>query len=92
MKSPAKQLALIEKIREDIAAGRYRNDLCLPTEAEYSVLFHVSRQTVRKALNFVLADKVDTVLETALVHKDADNKHEVIMPVSGKKSRPEIRQ
>ena len=48
--------------------------------------------TVRKALNFVLADKVDTVLETALVHKDADNKHEVIMPVSGKKSRPEIRQ
>ena len=51
MKSPAKQLALIEKIREDIAAGRYRNDLCLPTEAEYSVLFHVSRQTVRKALN-----------------------------------------
>ena len=51
MKSPTKQLALIEKIREDIAAGRYRNDLCLPTEAEYSVLFHVSRQTVRKALN-----------------------------------------
>ena len=48
--------------------------------------------TVRKALNFVLADKVDTVLETALVHKDSDNKHEVIMPVSGKKSRPEIRQ
>lgn len=48
--------------------------------------------TVRKALNFVLADKVDTVLETALVHKDTDNKHEVIMPVSGKKSRSEIRQ
>lgn len=48
--------------------------------------------TVRKALNFVLADKVDTVLETALVHKDSDNKHEVIMPVSGKKSRSEIRQ
>ena len=47
---------------------------------------------MRKALNFVLADKVDTVLETALVHKDSDNKHEVIMPVSGKKSRPEIRQ
>ena len=49
-------------------------------------------QGLRKALNFVLADKVDTVLETALVHKDSDNKHEVIMPVSGKKSRSEIRQ
>ena len=48
--------------------------------------------TVRKALNFVLADKVDTVLETALVHKDAELKPEVIMPVSGKKARPGIRQ
>ena len=48
--------------------------------------------TVRKALNFVLADKVDKVLETALAHRDAENKHEVIMPVSGKKSRPGIRQ
>ncbi len=47
--------------------------------------------TVRKALNFVLADKVDTVLETALVHKDTV-KPEVIMPVSGKKARPGIRQ
>ena len=36
MKSPTKQLALIEIIREDIAAGRYRNDLRMPTEAEYS--------------------------------------------------------
>ncbi len=47
---------------------------------------------VRKALNFVLADKVDTVLETALVHKDAELKPEVIMPVQSKKSRPGIRQ
>ena len=47
---------------------------------------------VRKALSFVLADKVDTVLETALAHKEADSKPEVIMPVSGKKSRPGIRQ
>ena len=47
---------------------------------------------VRKALNFVLADKVDNVLETALAHKDADSKPDVIMPVSGKKSRPGIRQ
>ncbi len=48
--------------------------------------------TVRKALNFVLADKIDTVLETALAHKEAEAKPEVIMPVSGKKSRPGIRQ
>ena len=47
---------------------------------------------VRKALNFVLADRVDTVLETALAHKDAENKPDVILPVSGKKSRPGIRQ
>ncbi len=48
--------------------------------------------TVRKALNFVFADKVDTVLETALLHKDAEAKPEVIMAVQGKKSRPGIRQ
>ncbi len=48
--------------------------------------------TVRKALNFVFADKVDTVLETALLHKDAETKPEVIMTVQGKKSRPGIRQ
>ncbi len=48
--------------------------------------------TVRKTLNFVLADKIDTVLETALAHKEAEAKPEVIMPVSGKKSRPGIRQ
>ena len=48
--------------------------------------------TVRKALNFVFADKVDTVLETALLHKDAEAKPEVIMTVQGKKSRPGIRQ
>ena len=92
MKHPVKQIAVMTHIMEDIQSGRYADGSRMPTEAEYSELFRVSRQTVRKALNFVLADKVDTVLETALVHKDADNKHEVIMPVSGKKSRPEIRQ
>lgn len=48
--------------------------------------------TVRAALNFVLADKVDKVLETALVRKDSEAKAEIIMPMQGKKSRPGIRQ
>ena len=60
MKSPTKQLALMKKIREDIAAGRYRDDLRLPTEAEYSELYRVSRQTVRKALNALEAEAVIT--------------------------------
>ncbi len=47
---------------------------------------------VRSELSFVLADKVDTVLEAALVHKESESKPEVIMPVAGKKSRPGIRQ
>lgn len=47
---------------------------------------------VRSALNFVLADSADKVLETALVRKDPDVKNDVILPVQGKKSRPGIRQ
>lgn len=47
-----------------------------------------STRRVRKALNFVLADKVGTVLETALVHKDADNKHEVHNACFGQKKPP----
>lgn len=48
--------------------------------------------TVRSALNFVLADSADKVLESALVRKDSEPKGEVILPVQGKKSRPRIRQ
>ena len=48
--------------------------------------------TVRAALNFVLADKVDKVLETALVRKDPEAKTEIIMPMQGKKTRAGIRQ
>lgn len=48
--------------------------------------------TVRKALNFVLTDSADKVLETALVHVDADSRAEVIMPVAAKKPRTGIRQ
>ena len=62
------------------------------TIKELSAACGLSVSTVRKALNFVLADKVAKVLEPALAHKDAENKPEVIMQVSGKKSRPGIRQ
>lgn len=48
--------------------------------------------TVRAALNFVLADSVDKVLETALVRHESEAKADVIMPVAGKKSRPGLRQ
>ena len=47
---------------------------------------------VRSALNFVLADSADKVLESALVRKDSEPKGEVILSVQGKKSRPRIRQ
>ena len=48
--------------------------------------------TVRAALNFVLADNVDKVLEAALVRHESEAKTDVIMPVAGKKSRPGLRQ
>ena len=48
--------------------------------------------TVRSALNFVLADKVDKVLEAALVRHESEAKADVIMPVAGKKQRPGLRQ
>ena len=47
---------------------------------------------MRAALNFVLADKVDKVLETALVRKDPEAKAEIIMPMQGNKTRAGIRQ
>lgn len=51
---------------------------------------------VRQALNFVLADSADKVLEAALVRAEAEPDikadAEVMVPVSGKKSRTGIRQ
>lgn len=48
--------------------------------------------TVRAALNFVLADSVDKVLEAALVRHESEAKADVIMTVASKKSRPGLRQ
>ena len=50
MKHPVKQTAVMTHIMEDIQSGRYADGSRMPTEAEYSELFRVSRQTVRKAL------------------------------------------
>ena len=48
--------------------------------------------TVRSALNFVLADHVDKVLDVALLRKDDEAVSEHIMHVPTKKSRADIRQ
>ncbi len=48
--------------------------------------------TVKAALNFVLADNVDKVLEVALLPKDEAVMGEVIMPVKTKNQHSEIRQ
>ena len=50
MKQPVKQTTVMAHILEDIQNGRYADGSRMPTEAEYSELFRVSRQTVRKAL------------------------------------------
>ncbi len=50
MKQPVKQTTVMTHIMEDIQSGRYADGSRMPTEAEYSELFRVSRQTVRKAL------------------------------------------
>lgn len=51
MKPPLKQLAITDKIRSEINAGLYSGGQRMPTEAEYSAAFGVSRQTVRRALS-----------------------------------------
>ncbi len=48
--------------------------------------------TVRSALNFVLADHVDKVLDIALIRKDGEKISEPVMPIKAKKSRADIRQ
>ena len=58
MKQPVKQTTVMAHILEDIQNGRYADGSRMPTEAEYSELFHVSRQTVRKALNALEEQRV----------------------------------
>lgn len=49
-------------------------------------------QRVRAALNFVLADSADKVLEIALIKGDASNNKEVIIPQNGDGHHTGIRQ
>ena len=48
--------------------------------------------TVKSALNFVLADKVDKVLDIALLPKTDEPKVEAKSPRTAKKTRSDIRQ
>ena len=63
MKEPKKQIEVINKIRADINQGKYADGVRMPTEAEYSALLNVSRQTVRKALNALEAEAVITRIQ-----------------------------
>lgn len=63
MKKSIKQNAIIAQIKEEIGQGKYANGEKLPTEAEYSALFHVSRQTVRKALDTLEAEQLITRIQ-----------------------------
>lgn len=47
---------------------------------------------VKASLNFILADRVDKVLEAALIGCDSDHKSDIIVPVQSKRSRTGIRQ
>lgn len=47
---------------------------------------------VYAALNFIIVDHMDKVVENALVRSEADNKNDVLIPVAPKISSREIRQ
>ena len=52
---PAYQ-ALRQRLRDDIAAGKYRNGVRLPTESELVAQHGLSRQTVRRAFQDLVAE------------------------------------
>lgn len=54
---PAHQLVSRE-LRAEIAAGAYRDGVKLPTEAELAQRYRVSRQTVRRAFQDLVADGI----------------------------------
>jgi GntR family transcriptional regulator len=55
--APAYQ-ALRDQLRDEIAAGRYRNGVRLPTESELVSTHGLSRQTVRRAFQDLVAEGV----------------------------------
>ncbi|KUI19783.1 GntR family transcriptional regulator [Mycobacterium sp. GA-1285] len=56
MKSAPAYQTLRDQLREEIAAGRYRNGVRLPTESELVAAHGVSRQTVRRAFQDLVAE------------------------------------
>ena len=58
MKTAPAYQALREQLRDEIAAGRYRDGARLPTESELVARHGLSRQTVRRAFQDLVADGV----------------------------------
>ncbi|MEO3759020.1 GntR family transcriptional regulator [Mycobacterium sp. B14F4] len=58
MKAPPAYQALREQLRDEIAAGRYGDGVRLPTESELVAMHGLSRQTVRRAFQDLVAEGV----------------------------------
>ena len=58
MRSPAAYQVLRDRLRADIATGRYRDGARLPTESELVARHGLSRQTVRRAFQDLVAEGV----------------------------------
>src|ERR1700742_1396444 len=56
MKTEPAYRTLRERLREEITAGRYRNGSRLPTESELVAQHGLSRQTVRRAFQDLVAE------------------------------------
>lgn len=56
MKARPAYRVLRDRLRTDIAAGRYRGGVRLPTEAELAAAHGLSRQTVRRAFQDLVAE------------------------------------
>ena len=58
MKTEPAYQTLRERLRSEIAAGRYRDGVRLPTESELAARHRLSRQTVRRAFQDLVAEGV----------------------------------
>lgn len=58
MRTPPAYQALRQALRDDIAAGVYRDGVRLPTESELVAAYGLSRQTVRRAFQDLVAEGV----------------------------------
>lgn len=58
MKAPPAYQVLRERLREEIDAGRYADGLRLPTESELAAHHGLSRQTVRRAFQDLVAEGI----------------------------------